>query len=67
MQDDRTIREFGALYGVKSLYENHSGFSDDVRRTFPVSGRQVDGSKRKGCAKNRGKAVLRAPPNICLG
>lgn len=24
-------------------------------------------SKRKGCAKNRGKAVLRAPPDIYFG
>lgn len=27
----------------------------------------ADFSKRKGCAKNRGKAVLRAPPDIYFG
>lgn len=27
----------------------------------------ADFSKRKGCAKNRGKVVLRAPPDISFG
>lgn len=39
-------------------------FSNDVRRTFPGRELTADFSKRKGCAKNRGKAVLRAPPDI---
>lgn len=65
MYDDRTLRLYP--YTNENLFRVGLGggrgdFPDDVRRTFPGREFMADFSKRKGCAKNRGKALLRAPP-----
>lgn len=61
-----TTAHSACIRTLKSLYENHfrvGDFPDDVRRTFPGRELMADFSKRKGCAKNRGKALLRASPD----